>query len=256
MRKKILAGNWKMNMLNSDLEGYFHSLEEAIKPSLSGALKKVEISFAVPFTLLHNAAKLAHPKGISIGAQNFHYEESGAYTGEISLGMLKEIDINTALIGHSERREYFNETDDSVSVKTGKSLKAGFHAISCVGETQKEREAGKTEEVIKRQVAAIIEGSRDPSNLTIAYEPVWAIGTGLAATSEQAQDIHKYIRSLLAETHGQEKANKVRILYGGSMKPQNTKELLSMPDIDGGLVGGASLKPASFAEMISIASSL
>lgn len=245
-RKRLLAGNWKMNKVSADLEPFFATFAKDV-----GVIDgKVDVLFAVPYTLLEKAVRLARPLGIQIAAQNVHSEANGAFTGEISIAMLKDVGVNATLIGHSERRQYFGETDETVAKKTRSALSQGFTAIACVGETLAERESGKTDAVVTRQVNAILEAADSPQNLVIAYEPVWAIGTGRSATSAQAQEVHKLIRGLLAKRYGDSAAQSMRILYGGSATPANIGELLTQGDIDGGLVGGASLKPADFASMV------
>ena len=189
---------------------------------------------------------------IGLGAQNVHWAEKGAFTGEISAAMLKELGVQYVVIGHSERRQYFGETDETVNKRTKAALAAGLKPIVCVGETLAEREAGATTKVVERQVRVGLAGlhSADWDQLVLAYEPVWAIGTGKTATTAQAQEVHAFIRKLLAELAGAEAAAKLRIQYGGSMKPENAKELISQPDIDGGLIGGASLEAKSFADIV------
>jgi len=256
MRKIILAGNWKMNMLNRNLEQFFSELETSIDGGIANASERIEMILAVPATLMEKAVKVGEKCKVQISSQNIHWEKTGAFTGEISAEMIMETGVETTLIGHSERRQYFGETDKTVASKVSASLDAGLKIIACVGESQKERESGITEQVVGRQLTAILKaGASKTENVVIAYEPVWAIGTGLAATSEQAQEVHKFIRSEIEKEWGKEKAEATRILYGGSMKPENTKELLSQKDIDGGLIGGASLKPDSYGKMISIGSS-
>jgi triosephosphate isomerase len=245
-RKKLLAGNWKMFKTNAELGNFFETFASQAAPSM----KAVDVLFAVPYTLLANAQKLASKMGILVAAQNVHFEKSGAYTGEISIPMLLEIGVKATLIGHSERRQYFAETDATVTKKTLACLEAGILPIVCVGETKQERETGKTTEVVTRQVMAVLSAVKSPANMVIAYEPVWAIGTGLTATSQQAQEVHALIRKLVSDTYGPAVAASMRILYGGSVKPSNVGELVSQPDIDGGLVGGASLNPAEFAELV------
>lgn len=247
MRKRLLAGNWKMNKSIAELSSFFESFSKELA---NEKRENVEVLFAAPYLQLAEANKLASSLGIKIASQNVHFEESGAYTGEVSIGMLKEIGVNATLIGHSERRQYFGETDESVSKKVEVCLKSGMTPIACVGETKEDRESNKTEEVLKTQIDAIISKLDDIGDLVVAYEPVWAIGTGLTASNEQAQQAHAFIRSLFTEKYGKEVSSKLRILYGGSAKPSNIEGLLEQPDIDGGLVGGASLKPADFAEMV------
>jgi triosephosphate isomerase len=208
--------------------------------------------FAVPFTLLEKAAKLAYPHGIRIAAQNTHFETSGAYTGEVSLAMLKDVGITATLVGHSERRQYFGETDETVNKKVRAALAQGFLTIACVGETLEERDGNQTAAVVSRQVAAVLEavGPATLKDLVIAYEPVWAIGTGRTATSAQAEEVHAAIRVQVGQRFGAPAATALRLLYGGSANPSNIKELMAQPDVDGGLVGGASLKPSDFAAMV------
>ncbi len=248
-RTKLLAGNWKMNKLSSELPGFFEAFARELGAGAPGA----EILFAVPYTLLAKARELAAPRGIEIAAQNVHSEPNGAFTGEVSFAMLKDVGIGATLIGHSERRQYFGETDEAVAKKTKAALAQGVKPIVCVGETLAEREANLTGEVVGRQLDAVLKGLGNPKtlgNLVIAYEPVWAIGTGRSATSAQAQDVHRFIRARVVAHSSREAADSLRILYGGSANPANIAELLAQADIDGALVGGASLKPADFAAMV------
>lgn len=244
-RNKLLAGNWKMNKLNGELAPFFEGFLQELGPHRG----LTEILFAVPYTLLAEASRQAKMHGIRIAAQNVHFEPSGAYTGEVSIAMLKEVGVTATLIGHSERRQYFGETDQTVTRKTVAALAQGVMPIVCVGETLAEREKNQTEAVVRRQVEAVLEAVPDPKDLVVAYEPVWAIGTGKSATSAQAQEVHGLIRGILKKRYAA-KADAIRILYGGSANPANIDELLAQPDIDGGLVGGASLKPAEFAKMV------
>jgi len=253
MRKKLLAGNWKMHKLSGELSGFFTEFVAALGGSPDKFADRCDVLFAVPYTLLSKANELATPRGIRIAAQNMHFESQGAYTGEISAPMLKDLGILATLIGHSERRQYYNETDATVQKKTIAALAAGVMPIVCIGETLAERDGGTTDTVVRRQLEAAVNGISDPKNTVIAYEPVWAIGTGRSATSAQAQDVHKLIRKVWAGVYGDAHADKLRILYGGSANPGNISELLRQPDIDGGLVGGASLKPADFASMVKAA---
>ncbi len=249
MRKVMMAGNWKMHKSNAELEEFFGAfVKEAnlTKESTS----RVDIMFALPYTLLANGHKIAEQHGICIASQNMDSNESGAFTGEISASMLKDIGICATLIGHSERRQYYNETDDSVAKKVAAAQKAGIQAVACVGELLDDRESGATNQVVTRQVSAFLDAIDTLDNVVIAYEPVWAIGTGKTATPEMAQEVHALIRSIVQAKFGEDAANKVQILYGGSAKPSNIDELLAQPDIDGGLVGGASLKPLDFAKMV------
>jgi triosephosphate isomerase len=249
MRKNMMAGNWKMNKTNGELEDFFGSFDTHSAFDAEMA-EKVDVLFAVPYTLLANAQKIAGAGAIRIASQNMHAELSGAFTGEVSAIMLKDIGVTATLIGHSERRQYFNETDESVAAKVFTALREGIMPIACVGETLEEREAGKTSEVVERQVKAILTAAKDPGDLVLAYEPVWAIGTGKTASPEQAQEVHGLIRGLIKDSYGQATADKMRILYGGSAKPANIDELLAQPDIDGGLVGGASLNAKDFGRMV------
>jgi triosephosphate isomerase (TIM) len=248
MRRKFLAGNWKMNKVRADLAPFF----SALVAEIGSRAKDIDILFATPYTLLDSANGFAKKHGIRIAAQNVHFEKSGAFTGEISCAMLQDLGIGATLIGHSERRQYYNETDASVAKKTKVCLENKITPIVCVGETKQEREKNETEAVVRRQVEAFTAGVDDPKDLVVAYEPVWAIGTGLNATSQQAEAVHAFIRGLLKTRYGA-KAETIRILYGGSANPGNFKELISQPNIDGGLVGGASLKPSDFAAMINMA---
>ncbi len=253
MAKQMIAGNWKMNMSVGELSGFFESLKKNLPDSPQNVTEKVEVVIAAPYTLLAEAVKLTAGSGIKIAAQNVHFESSGAYTGEISVSMLKEIGCEATLIGHSERRQYFNETDETVAKKVSAAQKAGLMTIACIGESLEQRQADKTMEVVSRQLKAVTEATEDYQKLVVAYEPVWAIGTGLAATPEQAQEVHRGIRKELASAFGEQKAAEIAILYGGSMKPSNCPQLISQEDIEGGLIGGASLKPEGFAEMVSMA---
>lgn len=250
MRKKIIAGNWKMNKTAADAT----ALAAAVKTEV-GDEAKVDVVLCPPFTSIAAASEAVSGSQIAIGAQNMHFEASGAYTGEISAEMLRDLYVRYVILGHSERRQYFAETDESVNRKTKAALAAGLKPIVCVGETLEEREGDKIEEVITTQIKEGLAGlsSDDLKTTVIAYEPVWAIGTGKTASPEQAQEVHALIRKLLAEISDQATADAVRIQYGGSMKPANAAELLAQPDIDGGLIGGAALDAASFAGVINAA---
>jgi triosephosphate isomerase len=251
MRVRMLAGNWKMNKTIAELQPFFDAFGHEVGLASDVQLtERVDLLFAVPYPLLERATRLAEPRGIRIAAQNVHFEASGAFTGEVSLPMLRELGVTASLIGHSERRQYFGETDQSVARKTRAAVEAGFLPIVCVGETLAERERGETEAVVTRQTRAFLDELKDPGELVVAYEPVWAIGTGRSATSAQAQEVHKLIRGLLATKFGAGVAGEIRILYGGSATPANIEELVAQPDIDGALVGGASLKAADFARMV------
>ena len=250
MRKNMLAGNWKMNMSVASTKEYFEVMGQQLS-GMSG-IENLDLVIGAPYTLLATAAD-SKPAQFSISSQSVHWEDTGAFTGEISAAMLKELQVTHAIIGHSERRQFFGETDETVLRRTEKALSVGITPIVCVGELLADRESGRTEEVVRTQIEAVVSNIAATSEIVIAYEPVWAIGTGLAATSEQAEEVHAFIRSLLVNSYGQEIADKIRILYGGSMKPGNIDELMSQPNVDGGLVGGASLKPNDFLDMIKVA---
>ena len=245
MRQKVIAGNWKMNMHPGDAIEFITNLTPLVKDT------KNEVILCVPYIDLFYSILTAQGTNIKIGAQNMHYEESGAYTGEISGKMLKAINVEYVIIGHSERRKYFNETDEIVNKKVKSAFKYGLKPIVCVGETLNQREEGRAEEVIKKQVDDVLEGltNEQVGSLVIAYEPIWAIGTGKAATSEDANNGAKQIRDEISKTYGQETASRVIILYGGSVNETNAKELFEMSDIDGGLVGKASLNPEEFSKI-------
>lgn len=247
--KILIAGNWKMNKTSAEGATLVSEIVAA-----AGTTTSVDVAVCPPFTALSAANEAIKGSKIMLGAQNVYVKESGAYTGEISTGMLKEVGCTCVILGHSERREYFGETDAFVNEKTKVAQAAGLLPIVCVGETLEERESGKMLEVVSTQVKGALEGVTDAANIVIAYEPVWAIGTGKTATPEMAQEVHAAIRELLVAHFG-EAGNGVRILYGGSMKPENASELLDQPDIDGGLIGGAALKSASFVELVKIACS-
>ena len=211
---------------------------------------KCDVVVCVPATDLYAVGNAVKGTNIKLGAQNVHFAASGAYTGEISADMLKELGVEYVIIGHSERRQYFGETDETVNKRTLAALAAGLTPIVCVGESLEERESGKTEALLKKQVEEGFKGVEDITKLVIAYEPIWAIGTGKTATSEQANETIGYIRSVVADMFGKEAAALVRIQYGGSMKPSNAKELMAMEEIDGGLIGGASLKAVDFSQVV------
>jgi len=247
-RRCFIAGNWKMNKSVSESLVLVRELRNAI----AMVRDRVEVAIAPPFTALHPVAKALEDSNISLAAQNCHAAESGAFTGEIAAPMLKELGCSYVILGHSERRQLFGETDAGVNRKTAAVLKAGMLPIVCVGETLDEREGNKTLSVVETQVKGCLQGfaAAEGAKFVIAYEPVWAIGTGKTATSRQAQEVHAHIRSLLTGLWGAETAQQVRIQYGGSVKADNAAELLSQPDIDGALVGGASLKAADFAAIV------
>lgn len=246
MRKKVIAGNWKMNMLPNEAISYIEEFAPLVKDTQN------EVILCVPYTDLFYALLNVQDTNIKIGAQNMHFEEKGAYTGEISAQMLKSINVEYVIIGHSERRQYFNETDETVNKKIKAAFANGLKPIVCVGETLEQREAGTTIEIITKQTEFALEGLTDEqvANTIIAYEPIWAIGTGKTATSEDAEESIKAIRNKIEQTYGQSVSERVIIQYGGSVKSSNAKELFEMPDIDGGLVGGASLKPDEFAKIV------
>jgi triosephosphate isomerase len=250
MRKKIIAGNWKMNVTPSETAALVKGVAEATK-----AFDHVEVVCCTPAIDIPAAVAAAAGTHVGIGAENVHWEAKGAYTGEISTGMLLDAGAAYVIIGHSERRQYFGETDETVNLRTRAAIAAGLTAIVCVGETLEEREAGKLNEVIERQMTVGLKDvtAADCAKLVIAYEPVWAIGTGKTATPDQAQEVHALIREILAKLVGAETAETVRIQYGGSMKPSNAAELLAKKDIDGGLIGGAALKAEDFAGIIAAA---
>ena len=232
MRKPIIAGNWKMHKTIAEALEFVNEVKDRVNND------KVEAVICAPFTLLKDLKQATKGTNIKIGAQNMHFEEKGAFTGEISPLMLKELDMDYVVIGHSERRQYFNETDETVNKKVLKALEVGIDPILCVGETLEEREAGNTKDVCKVQVEKALENvsKEDLAKVVIAYEPVWAIGTGKTATSEDANDVIAYIREVVANLYG-ELANEVRIQYGGSVKPSNVAEIMNQSDIDGALVG-------------------
>ena len=246
MRKKIIAGNWKMNMLPNEAIQFIEELAPLVKNTEN------EVILCVPYIDLFYALLTAQNTNIKIGAQNMHFAENGAYTGEVSGKMLKSINVEYVIIGHSERRQYFNETDETVNKKVKAAFENGLKPIVCVGETLEQRESGKVEEIITNQTKLALDGlnNEQVENTIIAYEPIWAIGTGKTATKEDANDAVKAIRKKIAEIYGQNVADGVIIQYGGSVKSSNAKELFSMSDIDGALVGGASLKVDEFQKII------
>ncbi len=246
MKNKIIAGNWKMNKTRIEAE----QLINALIPLVKGTKNTVVI--CVPFTDLCKAVKLTKGTNIHVGAQNCHWKESGAFTGEIAPSMLTELGVEYVVIGHSERRTYFGETDATVLARTKAALAAGLKPIVCIGETLEERNSGNMEKVLQRQVR---EGFKDVTeeelaNIVVAYEPVWAIGTGVTATDEQANDAIAFVRSVFADMYGKEAAEKLYIQYGGSMNDKNAEGLLNMSEIDGGLIGGASLVAEKFAAVV------
>lgn len=235
-RKPFIAGNWKMNMTAESGAALIKELAPIVKNA------DCDVALCVPAILIPAMSKAAKGTNISIGAENVHWAEKGAYTGEISCGQLKEYGVKYAIIGHSERRQYFGETDEGVNKRTLAALANGITPIVCVGETLSERESGVTEKVLDKQLTDGLKGVEDVSKVVIAYEPVWAIGTGRTATDEQAQETISYIRKKIGQLFCPKCAEKVIIQYGGSMNAGNCKGLMAQPDIDGGLIGGASLK--------------
>ena len=250
LRSAVIAGNWKMNKTRPEAK----ALIEELKPIAEKATCDVVI--CVPFTNLETAVELTKGTNIKVGAENVHFEKSGAFTGEISADMLTEIGVEYVIIGHSERRLYFGETDETVDKRTKAALAAGLKPIVCVGELLWERECNITDEVIARQIKLDLfdVSAEDVKKTIIAYEPVWAIGTGKTATAAQAEEVCGFIRATLAKLYGQDVADAVTIQYGGSMNPKNAAELLAQPDVDGGLIGGASLKAADFGVLLEEAS--
>lgn len=250
MRKPVIAGNWKM----FKTVGEANSFWEAVSGATVDAAK-VEAVICAPYLQLPSLVQSASGSAFHIGAQNMHEEQEGAFTGEISGAMLKDLGVTHVIIGHSERRQYFNETDDSVNAKTKTALDQGLTPIVCVGESLEQREAGDTETIVSNQVAAAFEGLTEEQveKTIVAYEPIWAIGTGKTATADDANQVCQAIRETLLDLHGEEAANATRILYGGSVKPANIDELLSKEDIDGALVGGASLEADSYLQLVEAA---
>ena len=249
-RKTIIAGNWKMNKTLSETRAY----AEAIKPQL-GKHKWCEVVLCVPAVNIPGAVKLFKDTRLAIGGENCHYEASGAFTGEVTVEMLKEVGAKYVIIGHSERRQYYNETDFTVNKKVHAALEAGLYPIVCVGESLEQRELGVTMDLISYQVKAALSGvpADKMRHVVIAYEPIWAIGTGKTATAEQANEVCEAIRAVIRKLYGARVARSVTIQYGGSMNAKNAQELLAQPDVDGGLIGGASLKAPDFVEIINAA---
>lgn len=246
MRKPIIAGNWKMNKTIAEGVAFVNEIKEKV------ANTEVEVVLCAPATMLKDMKEAAKGSNVKIGAQNMHFEESGAFTGEIAPAMLKEIDVDYVIIGHSERRQYFAETNETVNKKVLKALEVNIRPIMCCGETLEEREANKMEDVVKEQ---IVEGMKNVAadrvkDVVIAYEPIWAIGTGVTASSEQANDAIAFIRGLVKELYNEEVSESIQIQYGGSVKPANVEEIMNQSDIDGALVGGASLKTDSFLDLV------
>jgi triosephosphate isomerase len=247
LRRPVIAGNWKMYKTREQTRSFF----DAFKPLVAGTLS-CDIIIAPPFTSLHHAVEAAHGSKICVAAQNAHWEREGAFTGEISMHMVTDCGCQAVIIGHSERRRYFGETDESVNRKVKAALEAHLTPIVCLGESLAEREGNLTNAVLRQQFEAGLAAltPSDFSRILLAYEPVWAIGTGKTATPEIAEDVHRYLRELAAKHFSPEQASAVRILYGGSVKPDNIKGLMAQAEIDGALVGGASLDPKSFAAIV------
>lgn len=244
MRKQILAGNWKMNHGPRESKAFLDSFH--VQPK-----KEQRIILCPPYASLAGMVEIL-PKGVELAAQNIHQEEAGAFTGEVSASMIKELGVGITLVGHSERRALYNESDEIVAQKLRKALEHGLEVILCLGEQLEDRQAGKAQETVKKQLLAALSGleTEDMAAIHLAYEPVWAIGTGKTASSQDAQEMNHYIRSLIAELFDSQVAQRTSILYGGSVKVENIKELMAMDDIDGALVGGASLDPKNFAKLL------
>ncbi|MBS9766306.1 MAG: triose-phosphate isomerase [Flavobacteriaceae bacterium] len=249
MRKKIVAGNWKMN---NDLATSISLTKKIIKSVKKKKLSKVKVIIAPPFVNLERVAKKARKSKIQVAAQNMHFEKSGAFTGEVSAEMLRGINVKTVILGHSERREYFGETDEMLAKKVDTALENKMKVIFCFGEVLEERKAEKHFDVVKSQIEKALFHLEDKQwkKIVLAYEPVWAIGTGETASPEQAQEIHKFVRGFIAEKYGEEVAENVSILYGGSVKPANAEAIFSQEDVDGGLIGGAALNAKDFKAII------
>lgn len=246
-RVPFIAGNWKMNKTVEEALDLIRELKTAIS-----GVKGVEVAVAPPFTALDAARKELEGSSIRLAAQNLYWEEKGAFTGEISPLMLKEVGCQYVIVGHSERRQFFGESDETVNRRTKSALGQGLKVIFCIGETLKEREEGKTFLLIEKQIEGGLKGLGDEElrNMTIAYEPIWAIGTGKTATPEQAEEVHRFIRRKLERLYSKAVSEEIRIQYGGSVTPDNIKGLMNQPDIDGALVGGASLKAESFSKIV------
>jgi triosephosphate isomerase len=252
MRKKIVAGNWKMNLDYNEGLSLFSEIINMFKDEATGKQQAVICS---PFIHLHSLAQMARGyNNVAVGAQNAHQAESGAYTGEISAKMIKSVGAAYVILGHSERRQYFNESNELLAKKTDTALKNDLKPIFCIGETLQEREANQHFDIIKSQLAEGVFhlAETEFAKLVIAYEPVWAIGTGVTASSDQAQEIHAFIRKEIAAKYNQQVADSTTILYGGSCNPKNAPELFAQPDIDGGLIGGASLKSRDFIDIVKV----
>ena len=246
MRKAIIAGNWKMNKTPSETGAFVESLKPLVKDA------KCDVVICVPAVCIQEAVKASEGSNIKVGAQNVHFAASGAYTGEVSAAMLKDAGVEYVKVGHSERRQYFGETDETVNLRARSAFEGGLTPIICVGETKEQREKGYTEALLKYQTMVALSGftAEEVAKLVIAYEPVWAIGTGLTASDEQANEGIGIIREAIRASFGDSAANSVRIQYGGSMKPSNVNGLMAQSEIDGGLIGGASLKAEDFSKVV------
>ena len=246
MRKPIIAGNWKMNKTPQEASDLINELKALVKEA------QAQVVVCVPAVDIPAAVQAVRGSKIKVGSQNVHYKESGAYTGELSAAMLKACKVDYAIIGHSERRQFFNETDETVNLRTLAAVRGGLIPIICVGEKKEQREAGYTDDLVTYQTLTALTGltKEEVAKVVIAYEPVWAIGTGLTATDEQANETIAVIRKAVAAKYGKAAAGKVRIQYGGSMNPKNVKGLMAQPEIDGGLIGGASLKAEDFSKVV------
>ena len=249
MRKPIIAGNWKMNNTIAETKALVTELIPLVKDA------KADVVICTPYTDLATAVEMTKGTNIHVGAENVHWAEKGAFTGEVSANMLVELGVEYVIIGHSERRQYFGETDQTVNARVKAALSKGLKPIICVGELLEEREAGKTEEVVVRQTTEAFKDidKSELENIVIAYEPVWAIGTGKTATADQAEEVCAQIRKVIGEVYGEAVAEAVTVQYGGSMNAKNCEELLSKKDVDGGLIGGASLKAPDFAVIVNAA---
>ncbi|MBA2442275.1 MAG: triose-phosphate isomerase [Rubrobacter sp.] len=254
-RRPMMAANWKMNKTVREAEEYMAALVPRVDADSGEG--EVDVAVFAPFTALGAVGRMTGDSRVLAGAQNFYYEDSGAFTGEVSVPMLLDLGVQAVITGHSERREIFGETDTLVARKTDRALSAGLLPVVCVGETKEERDSGGMWDKVSKQVRAVVEGLGENASsgdladrLVFAYEPIWAIGTGDTATPDDAQDAARKIRDLLGELRGEEFADRVRILYGGSVKPENVGETMARDDVDGGLVGGASLEAASFMELV------
>jgi triosephosphate isomerase len=250
MRKKIVAGNWKMNLNFSEAQQLTDTLVKNVSPS-----EKVEVVIAPSFPYLYPLKQKTEHSAVAVAAQNIHWENAGAYTGEVSAPMLKSIGITNVILGHSERRQYFGEDEALLNKKVRRALENGLNIIFCVGEALDDRENGKHFDVVQKQLTGALDGlsPTEWKKIVIAYEPVWAIGTGRTASPGQAQEMHRFIRETVEKTAGKDIAENIRILYGGSVKPANAADIFAQPDVDGGLIGGASLKAGDFLAIIEAA---